>query len=132
MNDDNVVFVNATSPATVLIDLKCGINTYGDCFPSGKERDSSALRSTPMRRTLMYFSPGVACPAGWKTVGALAHTESGKFSASGVLAEGPPLSDLERARNVWRTDAWKSLLDESETLAYCCPKYVYSELSHTL
>ena len=132
MIDDNVVFVNATSPATVLIDLKCGINTYGDCFPSGKERDLSVLQSTPFRQTLMYFSPGIACPTGWKTVGVLAHTESGKFSASGVLAEGPPPSDLENARKVWRTDAWKSLLDESETLAYCCPRYVYSEFCHTL
>ncbi|KAH7182300.1 uncharacterized protein B0J16DRAFT_343491 [Fusarium flagelliforme] len=123
INDNDIVFVNATSPYSLQGQAQCGWATFTDCFPSGDELDSfvSETSSAFFKTTLIYFSPGVACPTGWKTVGALAHAESGKMSASGVLEQGPPDLDLELPRPVWVTDAWRNMLGESETLAYCCP-----------
>ncbi|KAJ4110269.1 hypothetical protein NW768_012029 [Fusarium equiseti] len=123
INDNQVVFVNATSPYSIQGNARCGLATFSDCFPSGDELDSfiSQTSSTFFQTTSVYFSPGVACPAGWKTAGALAHGESGKMSASGVLSQEPPDADLEFPRAVWVTDAWRNMLDKSETLVYCCP-----------
>jgi len=128
INDDFIMFVNATSPYAVRGQVKCSTVTYGDCFPSGEKLQSfldQTSSSTFYQQTLTYFSPGIACPAGWKTVGALAHAESGKMSASGALAQAPLEEDEKWERFVWPTDGWKNILDKSETLAYCCPRYVH-------
>ncbi|KAJ4011771.1 hypothetical protein NW752_004172 [Fusarium irregulare] len=123
INDNHVLFVNVTSPYYQEGRPRCGSATYADCFPSGDELDAFISQTPPtlFRTTSLYFSPGLACPAGWKTVGALAHAESGKMSASGALAQEPPDADLEYPRAAWVTDVWRNMLHESETLAYCCP-----------
>ena len=134
INDNHVLFVNTTSPYYQAGRPRCGFATYADCFPSGDELDAFISQTPPtlFRTTSLYFSPGLACPAGWKTVGALAHAESGKMSASGALAQEPPDADLEYPRAAWVTDVWRNMLHKSETLAYCCPRYGYPTYPHKL
>ncbi|CAG1969209.1 unnamed protein product [Fusarium graminearum] len=118
----NPVFVNATTPHHFLAEAGCNWASYGDCIPSGKEWESGEQQtSTFFQHTSVYFSPGIYCPAGWKTVGLLAHAKDGKFSASGALTTPVSTFDGYPQGNVYHTDFWKNMLDESETLAYCCP-----------
>ncbi|KAG8670818.1 hypothetical protein FPOAC2_04121 [Fusarium poae] len=133
------VFVNATSPHDLLAVPSCSWPKYGDCVPSAKEWELTDQQTTTFYQgTSVFFSPGIACPAGWNTVGLLAHTESGKFSASGVLATPAPKLEYEEGlpELVYPTDYWKNMLDESETFAYCCPSgyggNVYGECSSLL
>ncbi|CAJ0544213.1 Ff.00g035040.m01.CDS01 [Fusarium sp. VM40] len=115
------LIVNATSPYPIVALPVCTAEPYGDCLPSYKELESSDLQtSTFFQGTLAYYSPGIACPAGWETVGLLAHDEGSKFSASGVLAT-PAMTYSGMPRAVEVTEFWKNILDTSETLAYCCP-----------
>ncbi|KAL6918641.1 hypothetical protein FSST1_010136 [Fusarium sambucinum] len=118
------IFVNATSPHDLLAWPSCSWAIFGDCIPSGKALESGGQQTSVFYQgTSSFFSPGIACPAGWKTVGLIAHTESGKFSASGVLATPAPKLDYITGLpdSIYATDYWKNILDESETLAYCCP-----------
>ncbi|KAH6956113.1 hypothetical protein DER45DRAFT_630626 [Fusarium avenaceum] len=81
------LIVNATSPYPIVALPVCSMEPYGDCLPSNKEWESSTRQTSSFfQGTLEYYSPGIACPAGWETVGLLAHDEGSKFSASGVLA----------------------------------------------
>ncbi|KAF5235277.1 hypothetical protein FAUST_7171 [Fusarium austroamericanum] len=116
------VFVNAASPYSALAFPSCTWMPYGECLPNHKEWESGDQQTSSFfQQTSVYFSPGIACPAGWETVGLLAHLESGKFSASGVLTTPAPTYD-GFPQGVYPTDFWKNMLDESETVAYCCPR----------
>ena len=101
---------------------------YGDCYPSGEEWDSEAKQTTKFVQGIyQYFSPGIACPKGWETVGLLKHGSStSQFGISGVLtvSADPAIYgiDDEVSSEVLRpTDFWKNVLDRSETMAVCCP-----------
>ncbi|RGP71364.1 hypothetical protein FLONG3_7148 [Fusarium longipes] len=116
------VFVNASDPVRFFAAPTCGRQTFGDCLPSGSSWDSIKQQTTEFVQGVnFYFSPGIACPSGWRTVGTLAHDDDDKVSAFGALAT-PKWDDLEGAVNLLHpTEFWYGLLEPSETLALCCP-----------
>jgi hypothetical protein len=104
------------------------VKPYGDCYPSGEKWDTEAMQTTRyVQGTYQYFSPGIACPKGWETVGLLKHGSStGQFGISGVLTvSGDPaiygIGDEEKIQFLQPSDFWKNVLDRSETMAVCCP-----------
>ncbi|RFN54732.1 hypothetical protein FIE12Z_966 [Fusarium flagelliforme] len=118
---DHIVFVNASDPVHIGGIPTCGTTKFGDCLPSGSARDDVFHQTTEwVQGQYVYYSPGIACPSGWRTVGALKH-DGDESSASGALAS-PTWGDIGGAlRPLPPQEFWLGLLDPSETLAFCCP-----------
>ncbi|KAJ4113891.1 hypothetical protein NW768_011421 [Fusarium equiseti] len=118
---DHIVFVNASDPVRKGGVPTCGGERFSDCLPSGSARDTILHQTTEwVQGQYFYYSPGIACPSGWRTVGALKH-DGDESSASGALAS-PTWGDFEGAlRPLPPQQFWLGLLDQSETLAFCCP-----------
>jgi hypothetical protein len=115
--------------------VSCGYTPVGDCFPSGSTLDArySSIRQHPQQGYIAYFSPGIACPAGWTTAGSGARgTAGGAFNLSGILTENyfTNLPSLVEAVPLARPSAVLSVLDPSETVVYCCPRYIPTNLPH--
>ncbi|QPC76772.1 hypothetical protein HYE68_007524 [Fusarium pseudograminearum] len=120
---DHHVFVNASSPVRIFGVPTCGPMTFGDCIPSASAWESIHEQTTEfVQGQYAYFSPGLACPSGWSTVGTLAHggDDDDKASASGAL-ESPDWDEFRNPNYLHPTEFWLGLLEPSETLAYCCP-----------
>jgi len=120
------------TPDILAFNLDCNVPTVGTCFPSGPKLDArvSTVWSDPGDNFLGYFSPGIACPAGWNTVGVAGKGADGKISTTGIFQRpkeldatpaltqsmipifNPPINVLTAA------------LDPGETVALCCPGYV--------
>lgn len=132
---DHQIFANATSPHfPYQVAESCTMKPFGDCYPSGEKWESEKKQTTKfVQGAYQYFSPGIACPKGWETVGLLKHGSStGQFGISGVLTvSGDPGSyGIEEERQPLQpTDFWKNVLNRSETMAVCCPTYVQHGLS---
>jgi hypothetical protein len=120
---DRVVYANASDPVRWFGAPTCGPMTFGDCLPSGSFWDSVRQQTTEfVQGQYAYYSPGIACPSGWRTVGTLAHdgNNDGKASASGALAT-PKWGDIKGLQPLHPTQFWLGILEPSETLAFCCP-----------
>ena len=117
------VYANATSPYLPFIAASsCSMKGYGDCYPNGEKWDIEAWQTTKFVQGVHpYFSPGIACPKGWETVGLLRHgSSSGQFGISGVLTVSTTGYD-DQPFPLQPTDFWKNALDRDETMAVCCP-----------
>lgn len=123
---DHQIYANATSPYLPFVTASsCTGKGYGDCYPSGEKWDTEARQTTKfVQGAYPYFSPGVACPKGWETVGMLQHgSSSGQFGVSGVLTVSTSrmYEDVDSPEFLQPTDFWKNVLDRDETMAVCCP-----------
>ncbi|KAL6918971.1 hypothetical protein FSHL1_002952 [Fusarium sambucinum] len=130
-NTDHILYANATSPyLDYMLSSSCKAKPFGDCYPSGKERDAVATQTTTVGQGLYhYFSPGFACPDGWETAATLKHgSKSGEIDVSGILTVSAThaterlKSDFSAALPLHPTDFWRNVLEKSETLALCCPR----------
>jgi hypothetical protein len=105
----------------------CEIDPYGKCLPSGAAVDSFIKEySHPKSGQGIhpFHSPGIHCPEGWTTAGLLAHGDktgsafrSGVFTTTATVNSSQP---LQMGSDEW----WLKVLEPSETLAWCCPRYV--------
>jgi len=74
-----------------------------------------------------YFSPGLVCPSGWKTVGVAARGSDGSISASGIFITPTSTSGQTAATEVAdeifnpAVNAFTAAIDAGETAAACCP-----------
>ncbi|RTE76522.1 hypothetical protein BHE90_009004 [Fusarium euwallaceae] len=121
---DRIVLVHPDTPNIFQAVPTCKAQPIGECLPSGSKWDANETSSTSFQYVRAYYSPGVVCPAGWRTVGTLAHATNSGADVSGVFsntqtakARGGP--DLPT--NLDPLDYWLHVLDESETLVHCCP-----------
>ncbi|CEL03124.1 hypothetical protein ASPCAL04281 [Aspergillus calidoustus] len=94
-----------------------------DCgpYPGTDEQKSAILKN---RLLEPYFSPGVACPTGWKSIGALARASDGPIASRGVFTVMVGDSDDyydEVPYSPSLYDALGAILDEGETMVACCP-----------
>lgn len=112
----------------------CSAATREGCLPSGKEIDSLArqLFANPHNGNLIYYSPGLRCPSGWTTVGKITGGGDGKprTDATGVFSQSAmPTGDPGGgpANSYPRVLAYIDALAPSETLAWCCPKCVFTQ-----
>lgn len=111
----------------------CVIDPYGKCLPSGAAMDSIIKEySYPKsgQGIHAFHSPGIHCPEGWTTAGLLAHGDkTGSAYRSGVFTSTMSVNSsrpLQMGSDEW----WLRVLEPSETLAWCCPRYV--DLSDSL
>ncbi|KAK0727712.1 hypothetical protein B0T26DRAFT_748021 [Lasiosphaeria miniovina] len=115
---------------------ECAVPTVGAaCYPSGSQLDaaaSAAYNTFGVHPKAAYFSPGLVCPSGWKTVGVAARAADGSISASGIFVAPTlttaPSSDQAATDSTLGTlfynpvvNAFTAALDLGETAAACCP-----------
>ncbi|KAL2844783.1 hypothetical protein BJY01DRAFT_247946 [Aspergillus pseudoustus] len=101
-----------------------GTQCYNDdCWPyPGTDEQKSAILKNRLLEP--YFSPGVACPTGWKSIGALARATDGPIASRGVFTVAVGDSDdydndVPYSPSFY--DALGAILDEGETMVACCP-----------
>lgn len=74
---------------------------------------------------LAYYSPGLVCPSGWTTAGSIVGP-SGWSSASGAYTQShfpyPDRFPGDIPQRLNPLDQYVTALEESETLAWCCPR----------
>ncbi|KAJ6444930.1 pyruvate formate lyase activating enzyme [Purpureocillium lavendulum] len=103
----------------------CGAPKFEGCIPNGKEFDSrlAELSATPHNGNVMYRSPGIHCPSGWTTAGTIVGGGASGRSASGVFTQFQSDDDGSDGgvRHVSMIEAFVKPLQESETMAWCCP-----------
>ncbi|KAL2820296.1 hypothetical protein BJX63DRAFT_444589 [Aspergillus granulosus] len=86
------------------------------------------------RYMIAYFSPGVSCPSGWKSIGEARHPINGPVTSSGIFQGYPGRFDYDTNNgsngsddnnddpiNFGYQDALGALLDSGETAIACCP-----------
>ncbi|KKY29565.1 hypothetical protein UCDDA912_g10503 [Diaporthe ampelina] len=109
--------------------VSCGLAwpTIGSCLPSGAklDEDYSALDTdeVQMYYTLGYYSPGLACPSGWDTVGVATKSEGGNITSSGPGFTNPtPIDEMD---TVYVDNVGSNVLlagmDEGDAAVLCCP-----------
>jgi hypothetical protein len=113
----------------------CKRDSVGDCIPKGSSYDPlESKRASPWELGFFnYHSPGIYCPKGWTTAAVLGHGENtGSQVRSGVFTNARIPGNAHSLPSILQPDEiWLRLLEPSETLAYCCPKY-YSLCYHSL
>lgn len=104
--------------------------TIGSCLPSGAKLDEeySSIDTDIVQTayTLGYYSPGLACPSGWDTVGVATKTAGGSITSSGVgfaRPSGIDETDLSYIQNVG-PNVILAGMDEGDAAVLCCPRSV--------
>ncbi|KAL3482154.1 hypothetical protein BJX99DRAFT_252867 [Aspergillus californicus] len=114
----------------------CTAHTLDRCWP---QPTNSALAQDAFENqyVVSYWSPGTACPSGWKSVGAAEYPTDGPVTSTGIFTVNPGRYDGDDDGwddwDDWLTgdddggvvfgerDAIGALLDEGETAVACCP-----------
>jgi hypothetical protein len=114
--------------AEVLYDVQCSTTlNYADCLPPTTTPTATATATTSTvyddyYGVGAYYSPGLACPSGWATVGLAARDANQTLSFSGNM-----VPTTTTAMHNYRTNdatLLANVLEASETMALCCPRYV--------
>ena len=106
------------------------------CRPHGSDWDELYSETeVRIKPTLPYYSPGLACPTGWTTAGTIVGP-SGWSSADGAftkLSHFPYEQDDDDegvaynphyGNHMEPIDQYVRALEPSETMVWCCPRYV--------
>ncbi|CBF71527.1 uncharacterized protein ANIA_06821 [Aspergillus nidulans FGSC A4] len=118
---------------------------YFDCIPTMTPEPTSTT-AVPDDDIIwvdygVYYSPGLYCPKGWKTVGMAGRDASSVLTSSGVLAPTATRSSRTRAAtptpygddyydyyydeyNLDPASVMKSMLEPKQTMALCCPDFM--------
>ena len=110
---------------------QCGsqvlMGTLKECWPSGAATvDEFVSRNyrNPTTGLLGYYSPGIACPAGWTTAGVTTrNTDGSPGSASGAFSL--PAPTITRPDYLDFIPGFAQIIDPGETAAVCCPRCVF-------
>lgn len=114
--------------------VQCSTSGFRDCIPTGTVSQPTILDLNPNTMyDQAYYSPGLDCPSGWATVG-IASRDGGKsLTSSGVLSPPSSTTTYFEPTGIAR---WENpvtllaeILDPSETLVMCCPRFVWREIS---
>ncbi|KAI1489821.1 hypothetical protein F5X96DRAFT_639189 [Biscogniauxia mediterranea] len=117
-------YANASAPTPQALGRPtCSWGPWGDaCYPSGARLDSlidASARGGGGSGFAHYYSPGVACPAGWTTAGVAAASAS-----AGVFTQDPWAAFRvygEVDAQLPLGEVYLGALDAAETLVFCCP-----------
>lgn len=90
-----------------------------DCMPPGTTTSATQFDEKKWIASNGYYSPGLFCPSGWKTVGMAAQGDK-SLSTSGFLS-----TSVEKIP-YWEEPATllASNLQPSQTMVLCCPRYL--------
>lgn len=104
----------------------CSFPKYEGCLPNGKEFDelNRQLSATPHNGNLVYHSPGLRCPSGWKRVGTVHGGTKQPTKPEGAFTEITSASSSPNGvpEPIPRLEAYANVLGPSETLVWCCPR----------
>ncbi|KAJ6013377.1 hypothetical protein N7540_007968 [Penicillium herquei] len=114
------------SPPAFFWDIDCSIDPANpvpswSCFPEGSAPSPTATVVNPQGSFEMsYFSPGLYCPSGWKTVGAAVRdgdsiSSNGAFTYYTTVPTTIPIAFPDQANLLMEA------LADGETAALCCP-----------
>ncbi|KAL4816969.1 hypothetical protein BDW67DRAFT_184423 [Aspergillus spinulosporus] len=127
---------------------------YFDCIPTTTPEPTSTATASdddydelPWVGYGVYYSPGLYCPKGWKTVGMAGRDASSVLTSSGVLV--PTTTRSSRTRTATPTpygddyydyydddyyddyvdpaSVMKSMLESKQTMALCCPDFMTAD-----
>lgn len=121
---------NSTTVGVVGISCDEPFPTIGSCLPSGAKLDAdySSIGTDVVQTatTLGYYSPGLACPSGWDTVGVATKTQGGSITSSGVGFASPSPIDGEDSPYVQNVGPNVILagMDDGDAAVLCCPRCV--------
>lgn len=105
----------------------CDAPKYDGCLPNGKSLDilNSHLAAHPHNGNLVYHSPGLKCPSGWRKAGAVAGGDEQATRQRGVFTSMtiPVMVPNGNPGPLPKLQAYAGILDPGETLVWCCPKY---------
>ena len=110
----------------------CALSTVGSCFPSGTKLDqlASSVFTEVGHFAIAYFSPGLVCPSGWTTAGAVVKSADGSVSTSGIFAAPPGFTATGRNSDfdgpIFNPihNVFTAAIDPGETAIACCPRSV--------
>ncbi|KAL3432349.1 hypothetical protein BDV09DRAFT_174450 [Aspergillus tetrazonus] len=126
---------------------------YSDCIPTTTPEPTSTTAVSDEDDILwvdygVYYSPGLYCPKGWKTVGMAGRDASSVLTSSGVLAPTATRPSRTRAAtptpygddyydyyydyyydeyNLDPASVMKSMLEPKQTMALCCPDFMTAD-----
>ncbi|KAK2592722.1 hypothetical protein QQS21_009565 [Conoideocrella luteorostrata] len=104
----------------------CAAPKYEGCLPSGKSFDdlNSQLAASPHNGNLVFHSPGLRCPSGWKRAGAVVGGEKQATRLRGVFTGYSTSTAVPNGNPepLPKLKAYAGILDPGETLVWCCPK----------
>lgn len=104
----------------------CETATHGECFPSGDGLD----KVEAMESGLFYYSPAFVCPDGWTAAGT--YKKGPEPTANGVFDPENHVVNLsgDGYQEFAYIHLYENILDENETLQYCCPRSVSYQHVH--
>lgn len=118
----------------ILYDTSCEVEYDGwDCYPEGSA-PSPTVTTVNLADTFKYtyFSPGIYCPSGWKTVGVASRDGDKPVTSSGAFANDTVIPTHIAGVFPNAANVLMQALDPSETAVLCCPRYVYILNSYLL
>ncbi|CAK7237465.1 hypothetical protein SBRCBS47491_009984 [Sporothrix bragantina] len=125
---DNVVLAPAslTYPIAIAYYASCDYTQPASCRPSGRPYEALVSKlghdDPQLNEEVVYYSPGLICPAGWTTAGMATKDASSSLTMSGAL---DVTSYLPTATGRFFADPAPAVLvdalDAGETAVLCCP-----------
>ncbi|KAJ5590039.1 hypothetical protein N7450_004011 [Penicillium hetheringtonii] len=123
-SDQIQIGVNSTRPH-LLYGLQCETIGGLDCIPSPTFKQSTTQDNHPsIYFQAAYYSPGLYCPADWKTVGIATRGEGSSISTSGIFVPTTTPTVLDRDRELFL-----DILDHGETAILCCPSAYTADMN---
>ncbi|KAJ5717408.1 hypothetical protein N7488_003054 [Penicillium malachiteum] len=113
----------------MLWDVSCSIDPNDpapawDCYPEGSAASPTATLANPEEiLQASYFSPGLFCPSGWKTVGE-AVRDGSSVSSNGAFSYYTTLPSVIPEAFPDPMNVLMEALADGETAALCCPSYM--------
>lgn len=136
----NVSYSDVNTTSVIPMGISCGqpYPTIGSCLPSGAKLDedygSIDTNVVQTGTTLGYYSPGLACPSGWDTVGVATKTDGGSITSSGAGFARPSaiddVEDLSYIQNVG-PNVILAGMDDGDAAVLCCPRCVSVSLHNS-
>jgi len=123
---NNVLLVTDQGKRFFAPDCNIKTSTLGDCFPSGRQIDGQWAQypgalSAVIGGQINYFSPGIACPSAWTTVGMATKDNIGSLSSSGAFTSTSATLYNGVFVDQYRPNILMKAIAPGETAVLCCP-----------
>lgn len=107
-----------------LYDTSCVVNYDDwDCYPEGSAPSPTVTIVNPAEAfQYSYFSPGIYCPSGWKTVGVASRDGDQAVTSAGAFANDTVIPTYIAGVFPNPANVLMQALDPSETAVLCCPR----------
>lgn len=105
----------------IMYSVQCDTTSFANCVPSATTTPFSSTDVEWASSVGSYYSPGLYCPSGWETVAQAGRDGDKSYTTSGAMSfaskERVPYFD-------YMPTLLASILQPSETVVLCCPRYI--------